>query len=133
MSAMTDHPAHFLVKRIRSFGHALAGWRLALRTEANFQVQAVAAVVAIGASWYFDISPTEWLIVVLTIAGVLAMELVNSAIERLADWVQPAHDTQIKVIKDLAAGAVLLVACAAAIVGLIIFLPKIADALHSAS
>jgi len=128
---MTDHPAHFIAKRIRSFGHALAGWLVALRTEANFQIQVVAAVVAVAASWYFNVSTTEWLIVILTIAGVLAMELVNSAIERLADWVQPAHDARIKVIKDLAAGAVLLVACAAAIVGLIIFVPKIAEVLRS--
>ena len=71
------------------------------------------------------LSPTEWIIITLCIGLVLAAEAVNSAIEALADRVSAEYDEAIKRTKDLAAGAVLLLAIASAIVGLIIFLPKL--------
>lgn len=114
-----------LAARLRSFKFAFAGWISALRTEANFRIHTVAALVVIGAGWFFDISTTEWMAVCLAIGLVMAMELANAAIERLADIVQPNHDERIKVMKDLAAGAVLIAALAAAAVGMIIFLPKL--------
>lgn len=67
----------------------------------------------------------EWIVVTLCIGLVLAAEAVNSAIEALADRVSPEYDEAIKRTKDLAAGAVLLLAIAVAITGLIIFLPKL--------
>ena len=67
----------------------------------------------------------EWVAVWLAIGGVLAAEALNSSIEALADVVSPGYNEAIKRVKDLAAGAVLLLALAAAIVGLIIFVPYI--------
>ena len=67
----------------------------------------------------------EWIVICLCIGLVLSAEAVNSAIEALADRVSPAYDEAIKRTKDLAAGAVLLLAIASAVVGLIIFLPKL--------
>lgn len=72
------------------------------------------------------LSRMEWVAVVVVIGAVLAAEAVNSSIEALADLVSPEYNEAIKRTKDLAAGAVLLMAIAAAIVGLIIFIPKIA-------
>lgn len=67
----------------------------------------------------------EWAAVVIVIGAVLSAEAVNSAIESLADLVSPEYNETIKKTKDLAAGAVLIMAIAAAIVGIIIFLPKL--------
>ena len=72
------------------------------------------------------LSRMEWVAVVVVIGAVLAAEAVNSSIEALADLVSPEYNEAIKRTKDLAAGAVLIMAIAAAIVGLIIFIPKIA-------
>ena len=68
----------------------------------------------------------EWIAVTIVIGAVLAVEAVNSSIEALADLVSPEYNEAIKRTKDLAAGAVLLMAIAAAIVGFVIFIPKIA-------
>lgn len=80
----------------------------------------------IAAGFLLDISQMEWIAVVIVIGAVLAAEAVNSALEALADFVSPEYSEAIKRTKDLAAGAVLLMAIAAAIVGGIIFFPKLA-------
>ena len=72
------------------------------------------------------LSRMEWIAVTIVIGAVLAAEAVNSSIEALADLVSPEYNEAIKRTKDLAAGAVLLMAIAAAIVGFVIFIPKIA-------
>ena len=72
-----------------------------------------------------QISRLEWITIVVVIGMVLAAEAVNSSIEALADLVSPEYNEAIKRTKDLAAGAVLLVAIAAAVVGCIIFIPKL--------
>jgi diacylglycerol kinase len=128
---MKDQPVNFIAKRLSSFKHAFVGWLTALRTETNFQVHVIAAVGVIASGFYFEISPMEWMVVSIAIGGVLGMELVNAAIERLADLVQPEYDLRVKAIKDLAAGGVLIVACAAAVVGLFVFVPKIMHALNA--
>ena len=74
----------------------------------------------------FGLSRMEWIAVTIVIGAVLAAEAVNSSIEALADLVSPEYNEAIKRTKDLAAGAVLLMAIAAAIVGFVIFIPKIA-------
>ena len=110
-----------LRKRIKSFGYAFAGLRVLFREEHNARIHAVAAVLAVGAGFVFGITPGEWTAVV--IAMVLAAEAVNSAIERTADFVKAERDDRKRDIKDLAAGAVLLCAIGAAVVGVIVFLP----------
>jgi len=78
-----------------------------------------------AAGFFFEISSTEWTVQILAIALVLGTEGMNTAIEKLADFVQPDHDPKIGFIKDISAGAVMLVSIAACIVGLIIYGPKI--------
>lgn len=114
-----------LTNRIRSIGHALRGAWILIRTESSIQIQVVIALVVTAAGFYFEINAVEWIIQILAIALVLGIEGLNTAIEKLSDYVQPNHDPRIGFLKDISAGAVLLVSVAACIVGLIIYLPKI--------
>ena len=108
-----------LRKRLRSFKFAGNGIRLLITREHNAWIHCFAAV------WIIGLSSTEWIAIVFAIGSVLAAEAVNSSIEALADLVSPEYNEAIKRTKDLAAGAVLILAISAAIVGLIIFIPKI--------
>lgn len=117
-------------KLIRRFGFALNGWRLFFKTEQNGQLQAAIALLAIIAGFVFQIGITEWMFLLLCIALVLGLEMINSVIEKLADHVHPQRHPQIKWVKDAAAGAVLVAAVISAIIGCLIFLPKILRLIH---
>lgn len=114
-----------LRKRLRSFGYAFHGIRLLITQEANAWIHCFAAVCVVVAGFFFGISMSEWIAVIFAIGMVLAAEAVNSAVEALADRVTQEYDEAIKRTKDLASGAVLILAIAAAIIGCIIFIPKI--------
>ncbi len=107
-----------------SFVHATNGLRLSLR-ERNARVQAAAGLVAIALGAALNLSRVEWAVLTLTIALVLALETVNSAIEALVDLVTLDYHPLAKRAKDLAAGAVWLAALAAVVVGLLLFLPRL--------
>lgn len=115
----------FLINRIKSVGFALRGALLLVQTEASIKIQVFIAIVMTIAGFYFDISNTEWILQTLTIAMILGAEGLNTAVEKIADYIQPEFDKKIGFIKDIAAGAVMLVSIAATIVGFIIYLPKI--------
>lgn len=115
-----------LRKRLRSFGYAFHGIRLLITQEANAWIHCFAAVCVVVAGFFFGISVSEWIAVIFAIGMVLAAEAVNTAVEALADRVTQEYDEAIKRTKDLASGAVLILAIAAAIIGCIIFIPKIA-------
>ena len=112
-------------KRIKSFSYAFAGLRVLFREEHNARIHAVAAVLAVAMGFLFRISPMEWIAVVIVIGMVFAAEIINSSIERTSDFVKAERDDRKRDIKDLGAAAVLVCAIAAAVVGIIIFLPKI--------
>lgn len=114
-------------KRIRSFRYAFNGIWLLITREHNAWIHCFAAISVVIAGAILGLSRMEWVAVVIVIGAVLAAEAVNSSIEALADLVSPEYNEAIKRTKDLAAGAVLLMAIAAAIVGLIIFIPKISS------
>lgn len=118
-----------LRKRLKSFKFAFNGIRLLITREHNAWIHCFAAICVIIAGFVFDISTTEWIAVTFAIGTVLAAEAVNSSIEAIADLVSPEYNEAIKRTKDLAAGAVLILAISAAIVGLIIFVPKIMEML----
>jgi diacylglycerol kinase len=75
------------------------------------------------AGYYFSINSQEWIAIVLCFSIVLALELVNTATEKLCDTLHPLQSEKIKLVKDILAAAVLVAAIGAAVVGLIIFLP----------
>ena len=114
-----------LLARLRSFQYAFAGIVLLFREEHNAQIHATITVLVVVAGVVLRVSPVEWAVLVICIGVVLAAEAFNSSIERIADYLTLEHDDRIRDIKDLAAGAVLLCAIAAAIVGLIVFVPHI--------
>lgn len=115
----------FLTNRVRSVGYALRGMVLLLRTESSIKIQFFIALVMVAAGFYFGISPGEWTVQLLAIGMVMGMEGANTAIEKLADFVQPAHDPKIGLIKDISAGAVMIVSVVACTIGLIIYVPKL--------
>lgn len=115
----------FFKNRVRSVGFAFKGLFLLLRTESSIKIQFVIALLVTGAGFYFEISNTEWIMQLLAIGMVMGIEGVNTAIEKLSDYVQPNEDPKIGFIKDISAGAVMVVSIVATIIGLIIYLPKL--------
>ena len=111
----------------KAFNYALNGWRRGLK-EPHVRFHLIAALCVLSASVFFQISPTEWLIVIFLIGAVISAELFNTAIEEICDIITVKlklrySDTTYP--RDLAAGAVLVVAVVAALIGLIIFIPKV--------
>lgn len=110
---------------LRSFGYAWQGIGWTVRTQRNAQIHVLALLGVVGAGWLFGVSAGEWLALILAMALVLALELLNTAIEAVVDLAMPQHHPLAKRAKDAAAGAVLIAALGAAVVGLIVFAPKI--------
>lgn len=112
-----------LRKRIKSFGYAFKGIASLLKREHNAWIHCIAIIMVTLAGLHFCITRTEWCIVCLCFGMVLAAEGFNTAIERLVDLVSPDFHPVAGDVKDVAAGAVLICAIAAAIIGMIIFIP----------
>ena len=103
----------------------MEGLSAAARTEQNMRVHIAAAMLAILLGIFLKVTATEWLVIVWCIGAVVGMELVNTAVEKLCDFVSPEKRPEIKLVKDLSAAAVLVISLAALIAGLIIFVPRI--------
>ena len=114
---------NFFHKRVKSFGYALKGIASFITKEANAWIHCLAIITVSIVGIYFNISTVEWCIVLLCFAMVLAAEAFNTAIERLVNLVSPDYHTLAGDVKDIAAGAVLICAIAAAIIGVIVFIP----------
>ena len=114
-----------LRKRLKSFKYAFEGIADLIISEPNAKIHLLAAIVAVSMGFYFKITIYEWCFVVFAIAFVLSAEAFNTAIEYLTNLVSPEFHPLAKKTKDVAAGAVLLAALGSAIIGLIIFLPKL--------
>jgi len=112
-------------QRIRSFGFAFNGLWLLIKEEHNARIHFLAALIAVGAGIYFQLSPNEWIAIVFAIALVFIAEIINSSVEKLADTVTKEKNEGIKKTKDLAAGGVLLSAITSLVIAAIIFIPKI--------
>ncbi len=110
-------------KYLRSFGYAFEGIITASK-EQNMKSHVLSAIIVILAGYFTGLSRIEWYIVLLLIALMLALEMINTAIERVVDLASPDIHPLAKQAKDIAAGAVLVFALFSAIIGLLIFLPK---------
>lgn len=108
-----------------SFRYAFWGIRHLLFSQRNAQIHLAIGMLAVAAGVVLGISRVEWAVLVLTCALVLAAEGANTAIEAVVDIAAPEYHPLAKIAKDVAAGAVLLTAIAAVIVGLIIFGPPL--------
>ena len=121
------HKKFSLKERLASFKHAFAGLKSLLFFEHNSRIHIIAAILAISLSIVLKISLIEWLIIVLVIGLVFVTELLNSAIENLADEVCQNFNERIKRVKDHGAAAVLVSSIVALVVGVIVFGPKILE------
>lgn len=122
-------PKFNLKDRIKSFGYAFNGIYLLFKGEPNAWIHLLAIIVVTTLGVIYQLTTIEWIIITSCFGAVLGAEAFNSAIEALADKVEPNKDPLIKKTKDLAAGAVLLISIASAIIGILIFLPKIIESL----
>lgn len=114
------------VKKIRnSFKYAFEGIISAFRTETNMKIHFIIMMLAIIAGVIFNLNALEWIICIILFGLVISLELINTAIETTVDLAMPEINEKAKLAKDIAAGAVLVNAIVAVIVGLIIFIPKI--------
>lgn len=114
---------------LKSFGYAWSGIRSVFKSEANIKIHISIAVLVVLFGVLFNISSTEWIAVVLCIGLVLTSEMFNTALETLVDKVSPGKDPLAGKTKDIAAGAVLISTIISVIVGLIIFVPKVLEAI----
>jgi len=106
---------------INSFKYAFCGIAIAFR-ERNFKIHLIMFVLVVIAGIYFSIEDYEWIAILVISALVLSLEVMNSALERLCDLYSTEQDNRIKMIKDLAAGAVLLAAVFALFIAYVIFI-----------
>lgn len=114
-----------MAKFIKSFGYAFSGVAHGFRSQFNFRFHLAALLLVSLAGWYFQLSAGEWLWIVVAATMVLMAELFNTALEVLVDLVSPEIHPKAKIIKDVAAGAVLIASIGAVIIGLIIFIPRL--------
>ena len=114
-----------ITDRLKSFSYAINGLRYSILTQHNILIHIILAIIAIILGFLLKISSFEWVAIIIVIGLVISAEIFNTSIEELVNLVSPQKNEKAGIIKDLAAGAVLILAITAFITGLIIFLPKI--------
>lgn len=115
----------FFTGRLKSVSYAIKGALKLITTEHSVMVQFSIGILVTIAGFYFGISRTEWLFQTLAIGLVLSIEGLNTAVEKIADFIHPNYHERIGFIKDIAAGAVFFAALTAIAIGLIIYIPLV--------
>ena len=115
----------FVSGRIKSIGFAVKGAFKLVTTEHSVMVQFSIMLLMIFAGFYFHISREEWMLQIIAFGLVLGIEGINTAVEKIADFIHPEFHDRIGFIKDIAAGAVLFAASSALTVGALIYVPKL--------
>ncbi|AIG30351.1 diacylglycerol kinase family protein [Flavobacterium psychrophilum] len=123
MSEKFEKDNTFVTGRFKSIGFAVKGVIKLITTEHSVMVQSSIAIILIFAGFYFQISRTDWMFQILAFGLVLGIEGLNTAVEKIADFVHPDYHERIGFIKDIAAGSVFFAAMTAIAIGLMIYLP----------
>lgn len=110
---------------INSFRYACNGIRYALHTQKNFRIQLFFLIAAVSMGLLFKITQLQWISLILTSSLVLILEIINTSIERLVDYITQEYHPEAEKVKDTAAGAVLIASTMSVVIGLIIFIPYI--------
>lgn len=110
---------------LQSLKHAWAGVIFTIRTQRNAKIHLLAGIATLAFAWMVGLTTTHLSILALTIGGVIACELINTAVEAMVDLLSPEWHERAKVAKDAAAGAVLALSITAVIVGLLILGPPL--------
>ncbi|MFG6148483.1 diacylglycerol kinase family protein [Halobacillus sp. B23F22_1] len=118
----SDYKGH---KKWIGLSYAFNGLKEAVREEKNLKIHLFISFLVILCSAWFQITAIEWIVLILIMALVITLEMINSSIERIMDFLAPEFNPLIGTIKDIAAGAVLIAAGSSIVIGLIIFLPKV--------
>ena len=113
------------MRKINRFIVALNGLKFVFKNEGHFKFHTVVFILILLLGYYFRLETWEWTTILLCSLFVFISEILNTALEQLCDYIQPKQDVSIGLIKDIAAGAVLISAIIVAVVGVIIFLPYI--------
>jgi len=108
----------------QSLKNAFWGLKIALGQH-SFLLMILITLLVLFLAWFLKISFLEWLIVILLIGLILSLEVFNTVLEKLLDFIEPNHSPRVKEIKDLIAAAVLVICLISLVLGLIIFLPKL--------
>lgn len=111
------------------FGNAVRGCVYAFSTQPNFLIHLLISIIVVGLGIWLKVSPEKFLILLLTIVLGLGMEMANTAFEAIVDLVTPRFHPQAKIVKDVAAGMMLLSAIGAAVLGILILLPPLIEKL----
>lgn len=112
---------------VNSFKYAGTGIISAFKKEKNMKIHYLAMAIVVILGFVFKIEPIEWVICIALFGGVIGAEMFNTAIETVVDMVSPHKNEKAKIAKDVAAGGVLIWAISAAIIGGIIFIPKVIE------
>lgn len=121
---MKDEERSYFNKKT-PFNAAFNGLKIAFSTQKHVKLHLLSALWVCAAAYFLNVSLTEWAILILIISAVFGAEIMNTSVEALCDFIEPKFNSKIGIIKDLAAASVLCISLCAAIIGLIIFLPKI--------
>ena len=125
MSTKFEKDETFFTGRFKSLGFALKGAYKLITTEHSIMVQCTIIIILTIAGFTFNISKSEWMFQIVASGLVLSIEGLNTAVEKVADFIHPDYHERIGFIKDIAAGAVFFVALTAVIIGIMIYLPYI--------
>lgn len=121
---MKDH--RFVKGRLKSTVYSVKGAYKLVTSEHSIMVQFCIGLVVTAAGFYFGISATEWMLQIFAVGLVLSIEGLNTAVEKICDFIHPDFDERIGFIKDIASGAVFFAAVSAIAIGLIIYYPRVA-------
>ena len=119
-----QHKGNFFLNRIIAIKYAAKGFWILITSEHSIIAQVSIAVIMAIIGFLMQISATEWLFQIIAFGFILVAESLNTAIEKMADFIHPEYHKQIGRIKDISAGAVFFAAIIAVIIGLIIYVPK---------
>ncbi len=120
----------FIRRTQQKFLYAIIGLWVTIKEEKSLLSHMLITCIVIGLGIWVNLSMINWSILVITISTVMGFEVLNTAMEALVDMISFQYNLKVKKVKDIAAGATLLVAIAAIIVGLIIFIPELRDLTH---
>lgn len=122
---MTERPPFQVSARVRSFRYALRGIAVVLHSQHNAWIHAAATLLVVAAGLAIGLDRLEWCAVVLAIVAVWVAEALNTAFEALCDVASPSLHPMVERAKDVAAGAVLIAAIGAVVIGLLVCLPHV--------
>lgn len=121
----------FLKSRAKSFRYAFAGWWFVIRTQRNAWIHAVVSVAVVLVSFWLQIVPRDWAVIVMAIALVWTAEFLNTALEAVVDLASPQQHHLARVGKDVGAAAVLIAAFSAALIGFLVLGPPLWNRLQA--